>query len=323
MTKALFTKLGEKPNAKGISKSEVIRTALRDYLYIAEYRRWHSLKQANTYTFPNQKIVTVDKTPCQGTLFAQYNMEAFLDAAQSLDAGAFKLWCYLGMNQDEYTFALTSKDAKERFGLGKSQYDTAIGKLIAHGYLINKDKDKGKDEQGNRWFFKDIPELEPPCTIPLFESQTSPCSETAQCTAKSEVARRMIETKEMRHCIETKQGLHENDVSVCIETSRSSGENQTRNNINNINSINIEYDDHDNIEDEREMRIGNHQTIPYSKEALADAELIKEITSVPGNYFLIKEALGNNEIPGDLEERYRRYLSDVDNGYIGDLISIR
>lgn len=275
------------------------------------------------YTFPNQKIVTVDKTPCQGTLFAQYNMEAFLYAAQSLDAGAFKLWCYLGMNQDEYIFALSSKDAKERFGLGKSQYGTAIGKLIALGYLVNKDKDKEKDEQGNRWLFKDVPELEPPCSVPLSENQTNPCSETEQCAAKSEVEHERLEAKEMRPCIETKQGLHENDVSACIETSRSSGESQTRNNINKINSINIEYDTHVGMEDRREIRIGNHQTIPYSKEALADAELIKEITGVPGNYFLIKEALGNSEIPNDLKERYENYLADVDSGYIGNLIPIR
>lgn len=36
VTKALFSKLDEESNAKGVSKSEVIRTALRDYLHIAE-----------------------------------------------------------------------------------------------------------------------------------------------------------------------------------------------------------------------------------------------------------------------------------------------
>lgn len=36
VTRTLFNKIGEESNAKGVSKSEVIRTALRDYLYIAE-----------------------------------------------------------------------------------------------------------------------------------------------------------------------------------------------------------------------------------------------------------------------------------------------
>lgn len=36
VTKGLFSKLGEESKAKGKSKSELIRTALRDYLYSAE-----------------------------------------------------------------------------------------------------------------------------------------------------------------------------------------------------------------------------------------------------------------------------------------------
>lgn len=36
VTKALFNKLGEESKAKGRSKSELIRTALHDYLHTAE-----------------------------------------------------------------------------------------------------------------------------------------------------------------------------------------------------------------------------------------------------------------------------------------------
>ena len=100
-------------------------------------------------TVPNQKIVTVEKEPCgKGNLYAAINLNAMEAAAQDLDAGAFKLWIYFAKNQNGYEFALSSKDAHDTFGLGKSQYDTAVKKLIAAGYLTNV--------QGNQYVFSEI-----------------------------------------------------------------------------------------------------------------------------------------------------------------------
>lgn len=40
-------------------------------------------------------------------------------AAQNLEAGAFKLWIYLAKNQDQYIFALSSKNVNDTFGMKK------------------------------------------------------------------------------------------------------------------------------------------------------------------------------------------------------------
>ena len=120
-------------------------------------------------TVPNQKIVTVEKEPCgKGNLYAAINLNALEAAAQDLDAGAFKLWIYFAKNQNGYEFALSSKDAHDAFGLGKSQYDTAVKKLISSGYLTNT--------QGNQYTFSEIPASKQPLyennTTELFENHT-------------------------------------------------------------------------------------------------------------------------------------------------------
>ena len=117
-------------------------------------------------TVPNQKVVKVEKEPCgKGNLYAAINLKALEAAAQNLDAGAFKLWIYFAKNQNGYEFALSSKDAKDTFGLGKSQYDTAIKKLISSGYLTNI--------QGNQYTFSETPALQ----TPLYENDTTLLSE--------------------------------------------------------------------------------------------------------------------------------------------------
>ena len=101
-------------------------------------------------TVPNQKVIRIEKEPCgKGNLYAAINLKAMEAAAQNLDAGAFKLWIYFAKNQNGYEFALSSKEANAAFGLGKSQYDTAVKKLIAAGYLTNI--------QGNQYVFSEIP----------------------------------------------------------------------------------------------------------------------------------------------------------------------
>ena len=117
-------------------------------------------------TVPNQKVIRIEKEPCgKGNLYAAINLKALEAAAQNLDAGAFKLWIYFAKNQNGYEFALSSKDAKDTFGLGKSQYDTAIKKLISSGYLTNI--------QGNQYTFSETPALQ----TPLYENDTTLLSE--------------------------------------------------------------------------------------------------------------------------------------------------
>lgn len=131
-------------------------------------------------TVPNQKIVRIEKEPCgKGNLYAAINLKALEAAAQNLDAGAFKLWIYFAKNQNGYEFALSSKDANTTFGLGKSQYDTAVKKLIASGYLINT--------QGNQYTFSETPASEAPLyqnnTTSLFENNTRNNTYNTEATA--------------------------------------------------------------------------------------------------------------------------------------------
>lgn len=88
-------------------------------------------------TVPNQKSIIITKSPCsQNDLYAKINIAAMEHAAQTLDAGAFKLWCYFAKNQDGYQFALSSADVDKRFGMKIKQYTNAVNNLIDQNYLV-------------------------------------------------------------------------------------------------------------------------------------------------------------------------------------------
>ena len=106
---------------------------------------------ANIKTVPNQKVVKINKEECNKThLYAAINLAAIEAAAQDLEAGAFKLWIFFAKNQNDYTFALSSKEVKDCFGMGIKQYNTAIEKLIEKGYLV-------AEEGSNQYIFNEMP----------------------------------------------------------------------------------------------------------------------------------------------------------------------
>lgn len=252
-----------------------------------------------------------------------YNMEAIEKAARNLDAGAFKLWCYLAKNQDGYVFSLSSKHARESFGLKSSQYNEAVSKLKEGNYLVSRSKTKS--EKGGYWYFKDIPEEIEDAISHENPSgkRESPCIETEQDLHGSMTSPQDEALKEAeRAASENEQGLHGNDASTCIETDRALIEKDTRNNIDRINNIDIGYRANGEEEDSKKLYLGEKETIPYSRKALSSDEYIEAITSVPRNYCTVKEALGNGDIPDDLKAVYKAYLSNVDSGCIGGLMSI-
>ena len=64
-----------------------------------------------------------------------YNLDAMQYAMSNLTGETFKLWCYLGKNQNGYTFEL-SKVADLNLGAGrKASYDRAVSQLIEKGLL--------------------------------------------------------------------------------------------------------------------------------------------------------------------------------------------
>lgn len=89
-------------------------------------------------TVPNQKTIKVQKEKCDSNnLYACINLASMEQAAQDLDAGAFKLWCYFAKNQNGYEFALSSKAVEQTFNIKIKQYNNAVAELIAKRYLIN------------------------------------------------------------------------------------------------------------------------------------------------------------------------------------------
>ena len=91
--------------------------------------------------YPNQKIVTINKQPCdKNNKYALININALEKAACTLDAGAFKLWVYLSKNQNNYCFGLSNKALAETFGMKIKQYNNAVSTLIKNNYLVETSK---------------------------------------------------------------------------------------------------------------------------------------------------------------------------------------
>lgn len=106
-------------------------------------------------TVPNQKIITVIKHKCdKNNLYSTINLQVKREAAQNLDAGAFKLWNYFADNQSYYTFGLSRTAIENAYGIKKRQYDNGIQKLIEKKYLV---KVEGTNNQYN---FYEAPWLE-------------------------------------------------------------------------------------------------------------------------------------------------------------------
>lgn len=88
-------------------------------------------------TVSNQKVVEVNKCKCDSkNLYSCINLKAMENAAQVLTAPAFKMWVYFASNQDGYTFALSSKEIEERWGMKRKQYSNAVNELIENNYLV-------------------------------------------------------------------------------------------------------------------------------------------------------------------------------------------
>lgn len=106
-------------------------------------------------TVPNQKIITVIKHKCdKNNLYSTINLQVKREAAQNLDAGAFKLWNYFADNQSYYTFGLSRTAIENAYGIKKRQYDNGIQELIEKKYLV---KIEGTNNQYN---FYEAPWLE-------------------------------------------------------------------------------------------------------------------------------------------------------------------
>ena len=105
-------------------------------------------------TVANQKTITTKGAKHdKDTKYGLFNIDAMQEAMTLLKPNTFKLWCYMAKNQNNYTFALSCKDACNFCKMTKPTYLACVQELIAAGYLVNTD--------GNHYnFFEKLPEEE-------------------------------------------------------------------------------------------------------------------------------------------------------------------
>lgn len=93
-------------------------------------------------TVPNQRVITTNKAKCGSRTSDEYytpiNLIALEAAMQRLSANAFKMWVYLGKNQNNYTFALSKVDTMNWCNFSSGTYANAFKELIDEGYLVCK-----------------------------------------------------------------------------------------------------------------------------------------------------------------------------------------
>lgn len=103
-------------------------------------------------TVPNQRVISTNKEPCnKQQLYTPINLQAMQIAMGKLSGNAFKMWCYLGKNQDRFTFALSREDAMQYCGFSKNTYTAAVNELIEKKFL------KQSEQQKNYYLFYELP----------------------------------------------------------------------------------------------------------------------------------------------------------------------
>ena len=103
-------------------------------------------------TYPNQKVITVKKTDSDGNhIYGIFNLEACSLAAHELSDKAFRLYVFLNLNQDGYTFAFSPARIEAQFGINEKRCRSAVNELIDKGYVIQRENGT------NRYTFFELP----------------------------------------------------------------------------------------------------------------------------------------------------------------------
>lgn len=108
-------------------------------------------------TVSNQRTITTRKEPCSKAADQHYtaiNLNALETAMSILSANAFKMWVYLGKNQNNYTFALSKVDTLKWCGFSKNTYTTVFRELESKGFLVRS------KANSNHYDFYELPKEE-------------------------------------------------------------------------------------------------------------------------------------------------------------------
>lgn len=112
------------------------------------------MKTKNYKTAPNQKIIVVEKAPCDtSNLYFRANIEADIKASINLSANAFLLFNYIRRNQNGYEFGLSRTDVLSKTSIKSDKtFKTVVKELVDKGYLVQNPNQK------NHYTFCENPE---------------------------------------------------------------------------------------------------------------------------------------------------------------------
>ena len=90
-------------------------------------------------TFENQRIITTEKAKYEREFFFFFlktHVENGYETLNRLTPNAFKLWFYMNLNADGYTYGLSKAHCTAICGMSKNTYRKAFNELVECGYLI-------------------------------------------------------------------------------------------------------------------------------------------------------------------------------------------
>ena len=85
-------------------------------------------------TYPNQKIIHINKKSCKSN-FLQVGIEEWQEAFQQLKPSTFAVYLYLASNADGFDLALSQKAVEKALNIKKTAYHSAIAELKEKGYI--------------------------------------------------------------------------------------------------------------------------------------------------------------------------------------------
>ena len=92
-------------------------------------------------TYPNQRMIHVHREPAKSDFLGIKN-ENWQAASRDLGAHALRLYLYLAANANNYTFALSPADIRQRIGIPNSTYRDQFLILVDKGYLVQSGNNK-------------------------------------------------------------------------------------------------------------------------------------------------------------------------------------
>lgn len=96
-------------------------------------------------TYPNQKIITIKKAESnKDNIYGIINKDCMYEAMKDLTYNEFKIYMYCVTNQNNYEFALSTKDISEKTNASVRKLQEAVNGLIKKKYLVPVEEKSNK-----------------------------------------------------------------------------------------------------------------------------------------------------------------------------------